>query len=365
MKILHIHTSLATGGIEAMICGLANEMVKTENVSVCSIFKPKENDVFWHKLSSKVHRISLGKLKEGFSISEIFKIYALIKKEKFDVVNLHGFFYYYALTVLLLHKRVKFFYTVHSDAKMENGSWDKYLFPIKKIFFKLNWLKAITISDFSKESFTKLYNTDSELIYNGISRPIYTSDDILGSYRITTNTKLFIHAGRISYEKNQLVLCKVFKRLIDEQNDVVLLIAGNVQDYEIYNEMKAYFTDRIIYLGERDDVPQLMSNCDAMCLPSIWEGLPITLLESLSVGCIPICSPVGGISNVITNGENGLLSKAWSEQEYYYTIKEYLSLSEEDIDVMKMMCIKSFEAFDINNCSKKYLSCYSGLSDQR
>ena len=51
MKILHIHTSFTSGGIEAMICGLANEMVKTEDVSVCSIFKPKENDVFWNKLS--------------------------------------------------------------------------------------------------------------------------------------------------------------------------------------------------------------------------------------------------------------------------------------------------------------------------
>ena len=361
MKILHIHTSLASGGIEAMICSLANEMVKTENVSVCSIFNPKDSDVFWNKLSLCVHRISLGKLKEGFSIAEIFKIYALIKKEKFDVVNLHGFFYYYALTILFLHKRVRFFYTVHSDAEMENRSWDKYFFSLKKIFFKLNWLKPITISDFSKESFTKLYKTDSKLIYNGVSKPVITPDDILKPYRITFRTKLFIHAGRISYEKNQLVLCKVFKRLIEEQHDVVLLIAGNVQDNDIYNDMKAFFTDRIIYLGERNNIPQLMSNCDAMCLPSIWEGLPVTLLESLSVGCVPICSAVGGIPNVITNGENGLLSKTYSEQEYYDTIKHYLSLSKETLNVMKKKCIKSFETYDINNCCKKYLNYYNGL----
>ena len=54
MKILHIHTSFTAGGIEAMICGLANEMVKTQEVSVCSIFKPNESDVFWNKLSPNV-----------------------------------------------------------------------------------------------------------------------------------------------------------------------------------------------------------------------------------------------------------------------------------------------------------------------
>lgn len=48
-----------------------------------------------------------------------------------------------------------------------------------------------------------------------------------------------------------------------------------------------------------------MAHCDAMCLPSIWEGLPVTLLEALSVGCIPICSNVGGIPDVIESGMNG------------------------------------------------------------
>lgn len=361
MKILHIHPSLASGGIEAMICGLANEMAKCDNVSVCSIFAPKNNDVFWDKLSSDVRRLSLSKLKRGFSIAEIFKIYALIKKEKFEVVNLHGFFYYYALAIFLLHRRVRFFYTVHSDAKMENRSWDKHLFLLKKIFFKLNWIKPITISEFSKESFTKLYKTDSKLIYNGVPKPIITVENVLQPYRMTSKTKLFIHAGRISIEKNQLTLCKVFKKLLDEGNDIVLLIAGNIHSIEIYTEIEQYFCDRIIYIGERSNIPQLMNYSDAMCLPSIWEGLPVTLLESLSVGCIPICSPVGGIPNVIANGENGLLSKTCSETDYYDTIKYYLSLSDEKISVMKKMCCNSFQNFEIKKCAKDYLNYYKGL----
>lgn len=317
--------------------------------------------MFWNKLSPNICKLSVGKLKPGFSISEIFRIYRLINRGKFDVVNLHGFFYYYILTVFLLHKRVKFFYTVHSDAKMENRSWDNYIFPLKKFFFKLNWIKPITISMSSKESFTKIYKLDSKLIYNGVPRPITAFVDNLKLYRITKKTKLFFHAGRISYEKNQLVLCKVFKRLIDEGNDVVVIIAGNVQNNDIFNEIKLYLCDRIVYLGERNDIPQLMSNCDAMCLPSIWEGLPVTLLESLSVGCVPICSPVGGIPNVITNRENGLLSNTCNEKDYYDTIKYYLSLSEDSIEQMKEKSLKSFETFDIVNCAENYLNYYKSI----
>lgn len=349
---------MSSGGVEAMICSLANEMIKTENVSVCSIFKPKDNDVFWNKLSPNVFRLSVGKTKQGFSVVEIFKIYSIIKKGGFDIVNIHGYFYYYMLTILFLHRNVKFFYTVHSDAKMENIGWDTFFFFFKKLFFRLNWLKPITISENSRSSFTSLYGLESEMIYNGISKPYIDDNDILSPYRKTSKTKLFIHAGRISKEKNQLTLCKVFKKLIDHGHDIVLLIVGSNQSTEIFKNIETYLSDRIIYLGERNDVPQLMSCCDAMCLPSIWEGLPVTLLEAISVGCIPICSPVGGIPNVITSGENGLLSSTCSEEDYYDTMSSFLSLSDDKMNIIKNNCSKSFLDYDIKKCAKDYLNYY-------
>lgn len=364
MKILHIHPSLAGGGIEAMICGLANEMVKTEDVTVCSIFKSKENDVFWKKISPHVKRVHLGKSKSGFSISEIFKIYSFIKNEKFDVVNLHGFLFYYLLAVFLLHRKVKFFYTVHSDAIMENGTWDRRLIFLKRFCFKYNWVRPITISEASRESFTQFYNMDSRLIPNGVQRVYINGVETSDEYRLTPSTKLFIHAGRINRAKNQVVLCKVFKQLINEGYDIVLLIVGANNDPEIYSQIEPYFCERIKYLGERDDIPQFMASCDAMCLPSIWEGLPITLLEALSVGCIPICSPVGGIPNVIHDGNNGFLSKSSSENDYILTVRRYLALSSDECKIIKTNCIKSFEKFDIRNTTINYLDYYKEALEQ-
>lgn len=364
MKILHIHPSLAGGGIEAMICGLVNEMAKTEDVTVCSIFEPKEDDIFWNKLDSSVKRISLGKLKEGFSVKEILKIFRLLVNGKYDVVNLHGFFYYYAFSVLLLHHRIKFFYTVHSDAYMENSSWDKHFFLLKKRFFQWKWLHPITISQASKDSFTLLYGIESRLIYNGIPQVRVLVQNLTDRYRLSPNTKIFIHAGRISKEKNQFILCKIFKYLIEHKEDVVLLIAGRIRNRVLFESLIPFFSERIIYIGERDNIPQLMAHCDAMCLPSVWEGLPVTLLESLSAGCIPICSPVGGIPNVIADGINGFLSKSSDENDYILAIKRYLALSTDERSVIKENCVKSFDKYDIRNTSKNYLNYYKEKLEQ-
>lgn len=361
MKILHIHPAMTGGGIEAMICSLANEMSKVEDVTVCSIFQPSANDIFWNKLANRVKKQTLGKKKSGFSIKTLIKIFFIISRGNYDVVNIHGMFYYYVMPIFILHKRIKFFYTIHSDAKMENTEWDKKLLYIKKYCFLKKLINPITISKASQESFEKLYHCSSHLIFNGITKPLLTNDDPTKVYRLTGSTKIFIHAGRISTPKNQLVLCKVFKRLIDEGADVVLLILGVKQMEDVFEKIEPYFSNRILYLGERSDVTQFMAHSDGMCLPSIWEGLPVTLLESLSVGCIPICSNVGGIPNVIESGMNGFLSKSSSEEDYYLTMKKFLTLDTDDILKIKKNCMISFSKFDIKDTAKYYLNVYRSM----
>ena len=355
MKILHIHPSMSGGGIEAMISGLANEMALKEEVFVCSIFAPKESHVFWNKLQPNVKKLTLNKTKQGISFGILCKIFNLIRTERYDVVNIHGFFCYYIIAILFLHKRTRFFYTVHSDAIKENSKWDRRFFFLKKYCFKLGWVRPITISSTSQQSFEELYGFPGRIIYNGVQLTTPLGVDVLKQYRYTKNTKIFFHAGRIDTPKNQLVLCKVFDTLIKNGEDVVLLIAGAKQNTAIFDDLRDYFSDRIYYLGERCDIPYLMACSDAMCLSSIWEGLPVTLLEALSVGCVPICTPVGGILDVVKDGWNGILSKAVSEEEYLKAVKRFLSMSDTMLLEIKSNCMQSFKNYDISHTTNEYL----------
>lgn len=360
MRILHIHPSMLAGGVEAMICATAAEMAREgHDVTFCSIYQPKPDDIFWFRLPESVHRKTLGKQSTGFSLREVFAVYRFIKRGRFDIVQLHGFFYYFMLAVLLL-PRQKFFYTFHSDANRENFKWDIRFFWLKKLMFRLGRVHAITISPASQKSFTELYGCKSALCENGIPMPLV--DDVqnpVDKARITPDTKVLLHPGRITEAKNQLVLVKVFRRLIKEGWDVVLLIAGKEEDDTILQQIRPYFCERIQYLGLRKDVPSLMAKADGMCLPSVWEGLPITLLECLALGCIPICSPVGGVVDVITDGKNGLLSKSSCEEDYYQTMLRFLKQSREDTVRMKQWCVTSFQPYHISNSVRKYLLEYS------
>lgn len=133
MKILHIHTKMVSGGIEAIVCNLVNEMSKSHDVTLCTIFQPTDDDVFYRKLDNKVKKITIGKKNFGFSIKEIWKIYRVISWGHYDVVHIHGCFQYYFLAIALLHLKVRFVYTIHSDACKENQTWDWRLFGLEKI----------------------------------------------------------------------------------------------------------------------------------------------------------------------------------------------------------------------------------------
>lgn len=361
MKIAHIHRSMGTGGIEAMICGLSNEMAKEHDVTVCTIVTPSPNDKFYNELSPSVHRATIGRTGEGKPFREIVKIARFVKNGQFDIVHIHCFFYFFVLAILLCHQRTVFCYTVHNDAVKENMPWDRRIFFFKKFCFTHGWVHPITISDASQQSFVQLYQCDSKMIPNGVIPPLASSGLDLDEYRITSTTRIFLHAARICPQKNQLMLCKVFERLIIDGNDVVLLIAGPIHWPAIFDEMRPFFSERIRYIGDRADIPSLLCVADGMCLSSIHEGLPVILLESISAGCIPVCTPVGGIVNVIDDGADGFLSDEVSESSYYHAMKRCLSLSAEERLRMKNNCLAKSKEFTIEHCAQSYIAYYESL----
>lgn len=362
MRILHICESINQGGgIASFVCDLSGEQAKDNDVTVAVI--NTSAGAAEVKMSDNVCIHRFDKQRLGFSIKYPVRIYKYIKAGKFDIVHIHSAFLYFALSVILLHTRTKFVYTIHSDAKYENSSrWDRYFFWLKKLSFKRGYIKPITISQASKSAFENLYKVDSHLIYNGIKQHDKPNNKhIFDKYRKSDDTLIFLHPGRITQAKNQVTLCKVFKQLIDKQEDVVLIIAGTIQDQKIYSDITTYFSDRIVYIGERSDVIDLLYESDAMCLCSIWEGLPITLLEAMSVGCIPICSPVGGIPEVINDGGCGLLSQSYDADDYCDTIQQFIRLNKHDRLRISKNCIKRFDDYNITNTSRAYVEYYNSL----
>jgi glycosyltransferase involved in cell wall biosynthesis len=65
--------------------------------------------------------------------------------------------------------------------------------------------------------------------------------------------------------------------------------------------------EQVLFLGYRRDVPDLVSSYDAYVLPSLWEGLPLALIEALAIGKPVICTSVGGNPEIVEDGVNGFV----------------------------------------------------------
>ena len=66
--------------------------------------------------------------------------------------------------------------------------------------------------------------------------------------------------------------------------------------------------ERIDFVGDRSDIPQILSEADIFVLPSRWEGLPLSILEAMRAGLPVIATDVGGVAESVTNGVTGYLT---------------------------------------------------------
>ena len=154
-----------------------------------------------------------------------------------------------------------------------------------------------------------------------------------------------------------MMLINVFNKLLNEDKHLILLICGGGFDTELGKEIKRITSKGIYFLGAKQNIADYLSTSDCFILSSKWEGLPISLLEAMSYGVIPILTPVGGIPSVIKNGENGILSNEVNEESLYDAIISFL---DKTITINKKKVIDTFEQkFSMKLCAQRYLEVYN------
>jgi glycosyltransferase involved in cell wall biosynthesis len=115
--------------------------------------------------------------------------------------------------------------------------------------------------------------------------------------------------GRLEPQKGHVVLLQAMRELADACPEArVLLIGGGSQEQALRGAADDLgLADRITFTGERRDVPALMAALDLFVLPSLWEGLPLVLLEAMASGAPVVATRVGGVPEVVSDGATGIL----------------------------------------------------------
>ena len=354
MRILQVLPTLVNGGAEHFVIELSNELCRQgHSVEVLTLYDVPKDNMLFNAFNPRIHMISLHK-KKGLDLRMFFKLWKYISKSNYDAVHGHVGAIKYLIIASFLCRKVRFVATIHSEAKREAGkSIDKWS---RKLMFFFRRCVPVTISEESERSFEKFYGRRGVMIFNGVSNYIKRDRQ---SLRDNDDQIVFLHPASCQPVKNQALLFDAFNRLLDEGVNVKIVWIGSYLAYpDLFEALKPMMRRNIIYMGEVKNVRDYMIASDAICLSSKMEGMPMTIIESFSVGRPVISTPVGGCVNMIKSGFNGLMSEDLSVESYYKVLKSFVDMSETERRIISDNSLESFNDYTIEKCAKQYLNVY-------
>lgn len=295
INLLHLTTGLGIGGAEKVVLDLAsNASTDLFNVNVVSIGKEQEMLNRFEKKNLFPEIIGVDNNIKGL-LKSINSLNSIVRNRNIDIIHAHMFHaLLLAVAIKLLNYKVKIIFTPHS-INLEHVKREIFCYLTKSLREK-----DIIFSDLEK---IRYYNKDVVIIPNGIEIPHGINK------REQPNKFSFICVGGLRVEKNYVELIEKVISSIPDRYQFVVNIAGKGPMKEAIERMIKVnkLDEKVVLLGLRDDISELLEKSNAFLMPSKWEGFPIALLEAGSFSLPVLATPVGNIPSII-NEKTGYLS---------------------------------------------------------
>lgn len=357
MKILHIIPSLETGGAQQLVADLVplfNSFPNCETTII--VFKTTSSDIEKNLLAKGIKIIPLHtSLRSPLAILRLRKY---IKEA--DVIHAHLFpANYYAVLANLGFKKPLFF-TEHNSHNRRREI--KLLRPLEKFFYS-QYNKIICISD---ATLTELKDWIGENISKGRLEIVSNGIDIDRFRNSTPHNveELFGKDGipilmisRFSRAKDQATVIRALKFVSDPQ--IFVVFAGEGPTLESIKKIAddEGLKDRVVFLGNRNDIPDLIKSSAIGVQSSIWEGFGLTVVEMMAGGLPVIASDVEGLNKVVEGA--GLLFKTEDPSDLANNI-EYL-LKDDNAEYFIEAGAKRAKEYSIQKTAENYLKIYKAF----
>ncbi|MFD1929259.1 glycosyltransferase family 4 protein [Sporosarcina siberiensis] len=269
------------------------------------------------------------------NLKSIWKLYKLMRKEKYDIVHVHT-----PIAALLGRVAAKLagvkhiVYTAHGFYFHDEMSKKQY-----NIFFNIEKYAARWMTDWlllqSKEDYelSLVHNFKPEKhtihlsngvdIWNNFHKNQITNEEI-ENFRTESNLNdndfIFSFVGRLVKEKGVFELVEAFKSLSTTFPQAKLVLIGGLleseRDHGSYQKLMDDLNhSNIRYLGFRKDIPVIMKASDVFVLPSYREGLPRSIIEAMAMEKPIIATNIRGCREEVFPGENGFLVERENTKE--------------------------------------------------
>lgn len=346
MKILHIITGLGMGGAERVVLDLATLGKKQNNIFVISLSNNANALIPQFEAQGITPIIcDLSHPLKFFSV--VCLVIKFIKQKKIAIVHTHLFHPILMTPFIKVFTSARIVFTAHS---FNIGS------KLREISVFL--LKPFRDADvlFSSSQMSFFYKKKHCVIANGVNIELYN----LAVKKLDRFT--FVTVGRLQAVKNHIALLVCMHKLIYTHNiNCQLNIIG---DGELRGLLEAKIVElnlasHVHLLGVRNDINVQMSQSHCLLMPSLWEGLPIVILEA-GASCLPIIStPVGSIPTLLTN-ENAYLSEI---ENFEATMLDVVNNYPEAQNKAKKLYDKIIASYSLNAIIEQHLSLYNSLNN--
>jgi len=314
MRILITLTSLQVGGAERNVVALMPHL-RNEDIDVLFCTLGTQQDSFLADTVARhgITRFDLG-ARRLIDLSGFQRFLRLIKEQSVDVLHAEDQYATLFCAAAAPLTGTKWIYTRHNEIEEQ---------PNRRAKFKADLTfraargatRCIAVSEAIRQSFHRRAKVPIErivTIHNGIDiTPFNTGTTTKTEKRLALGWQpddiVLIYVAVIRKDKGHDVLFEAAPRIRECAPNVKIKIVGDGPYAAVRQQEAAHLSDYVEFLGQRDDVPELLLAADLLVMPSRTEGLPTAPIEAGAAGLPVVASDVGGTGEIVEDGVTGFL----------------------------------------------------------
>ena len=387
LRVMHIVLNLDIGGAQEVVRTLVKYMVREGHQPIVCTFKdgPLRQEI--ERLGIQVeilperrysillpHRFAL----EMFSIRK--ELIRLIRNHRVEIVQTHLLqsLDFLVATLRFMSLAPSIYWTVHNynfTLRSEDLPRFHWLLGPKRMVYRflwhllIHWLDGVVaVSDEVKEAILKNIGSVTEhkisVISNGVDLERYRAPTnqqlIREALGLAEDAKLLLVVAMFREQKGHRYLIEAASRIFPQFSNLHILFVG---DGILRENLMAQTKDlglqgHIHFLGIREDIPDLLAGSDYFVLPSLWEGLPMSLIEAMASALPIIATQVSGSKQVLVSGVSGLLVPPGDSQKLAEAILELISQPEWATEMGRAAQERVEKEYSASKQAREYIALY-------